>query len=236
MTALLEATDVVKRYGGVRAVDGVSFTLSPATILGLIGPNGSGKTTLLGVLSGTHEPTEGEVTLDGEVISGRKAHRTVRQGIARTFQTTRLFPTWTLGDSMRLARGEGRAHRDGWSPTEIAALLHLEGVIDRPCGGLTNAQQRLAMIAMALSTAPKVLLLDEPAVGMDTDEALALAAAVRRVREDLGIGVVVVDHNMHFLMPLADMVLVMASGKVLATGTPAEVRADQAVIASYLGS
>lgn len=236
MTALLQATDVVKRFGGVRAVDGVSFELEAGSILGLIGPNGSGKTTLLGVLAGTHDPTEGTVVLEGQVCSSKGAHRTVRTGIARTFQTTRLFPSWTLAESLALARNERPASRSGWSDEEVVSVLHLDGLLERPCASLTSAQQRLAMIAVALSTAPKVLLLDEPAVGMDDDEALALAAAVRRVRSDLDVAVVVVDHNMHFLMPLADTVLVMASGKVLASGTPAQVRADESVIASYLGS
>lgn len=236
MTALLQATDVVKRFGGVRAVDGVSFELEAGSILGLIGPNGSGKTTLLGVLAGTHDPSEGTVRLQGQVCSSRGAHRTVRTGIARTFQTTRLFPSWTLRDSLALARNERPASRTGWSDEQVASVLHLDGLLERQCASLTSAQQRLAMIAVALSTAPRVLLLDEPAVGMDDDEALALAAAVRRIRSELDIAVVVVDHNMHFLMPLADTVLVMASGKVLASGTPAQVRADESVIASYLGS
>jgi ABC-type branched-subunit amino acid transport system ATPase component len=239
VTALLEARDVVKRFGGVRAVDGVSFTLDGGTILGLIGPNGSGKTTLLGVLAGTHDPTEGTVLLDGREVAGRGAHRTVHDGIVRTFQTTRLFPTWTLRETLRLARGErrrGRRDFGGLDDVEVARLLGLEQDLDRPCAALTSASQRLAMIAVALATGPRVLLLDEPAVGMDTDEASALAAAVRRVRTDLGVGIVVVDHNMHFLMSLADTVLVMASGAVLASGTPAQVRADESVIASYLGS
>ncbi|MBC7679837.1 MAG: ATP-binding cassette domain-containing protein [Pseudorhodobacter sp.] len=236
MTALLQATDVVKRFGGVRAVDGVSFELEAGSILGLIGPNGSGKTTLLGVLAGTHDPSEGTVSLEGQVCSSRGAHRTVRTGIARTFQTTRLFPSWTLAGSLALARNERPASRTGWSDEQVASVLHLDGLLERPCASLTSAQQRLAMIAVALSTAPRVLLLDEPAVGMDDDEALGLAAAVRRIRNELDIAVVVVDHNMHFLMPLADTVLVMASGKVLASGTPAQVRADESVIASYLGS
>ena len=236
MTALLQATDVVKRFGGVRAVDGVSFELEAGSILGLIGPNGSGKTTLLGVLAGTHDPSEGTVRLQGQVCSSRGAHRTVRTGIARTFQTTRLFPSWTLAESLALARNERPASRTGWSDEQVASVLHLDGLLERQCASLTSAQQRLAMIAVALSTAPRVLLLDEPAVGMDDDEALALAAAVRRIRSELDIAVVVVDHNMHFLMPLADTVLVMASGKVLASGTPAQVRADESVIASYLGS
>ena len=235
MTALLEAREVVKRFGGVSAVDGVSLTLERGAILGLIGPNGSGKTTLLGVLAGTHDATTGEVFLDGAEVSNKGAHRTVHAGIARTFQTTRLFPTWTLRRSLALAHGE-RPKQRGGHDADLPALLGLTGHLDRPCASLTSAQQRLAMIAVALGTGPQVLLLDEPAVGMDTDEGAALAGAIRRVSGELGVGVVVVDHNMHFLMSLADTVLVMASGKVLATGTPAEVRANEAVIASYLGS
>ena len=235
MTALLEAREVVKRFGGVSAVDGVSLSLHSGDILGLIGPNGSGKTTLLGVLAGTHDATAGEVLLDGTAVSGKGAHRTVHAGIARTFQTTRLFPTWTLRKSLQLASGERPAKRAGHD-ADVAELLALSGALDRPCASLTSAQQRLAMIAIALSTGPRVLLLDEPAVGMDTAEAAALAKAIRRIGAELGVGVVVVDHNMHFLMSLADTVLVMAAGKVLATGTPAEVRANESVIASYLGS
>jgi ABC-type branched-subunit amino acid transport system ATPase component len=236
MTALLEVRGVVKRYGGVRAVDGVSFGLDQGAILGLIGPNGSGKTTLLSVVAGTVDPTAGDVTLDGRTVSGKGAHRTVHAGIARTFQTTRLFPTWTLAACLRLARGERRGDRPGWDDRDIAALMHVDSVLDRPCASLTSAQQRLAMIAIAVATAPRVLLLDEPAVGMDTEEALALAEAIRRIRAELDLGVIVVDHNMHFLMPLADTVLVMANGEVLASGTPAQIRANEAVIAAYLGS
>ncbi|GAB3673039.1 ABC transporter ATP-binding protein [Actinocorallia lasiicapitis] len=235
MTALLTVDRLVKRFGGVAAVDGVSFTLDPGSVLGLIGPNGSGKTTLLGMLAGTHEPTEGRVVLDGRVASGNGAHHAVRAGIARTFQTTRLFPSWTLRDSLRLARRERRGRRTPWSDEAIAGLLGLAGRLDVPCSALTSAAQRLSMIALALATGPRVLLLDEPAVGMDHAEADALATAVKRVSSELSVAVVVVDHNMHFLMPLADSVLVMAAGAVLATGTPEQIRSDEAVIASYLG-
>ncbi len=237
MTALLEARGLVKKFGGVRAVDDVSLTLEPATILGLIGPNGSGKTTLLSLLSGTVEPTGGTVLIDGAVPKGKATHRFVRAGVARTFQTTRLFPTWTLLEALRLAVGERRPQeRSATEPSEIADLLGLGDVLHARCGTFTGAQQRLSMIAAALATSPRVLLLDEPAVGMDQAEADTLGRAVRRVREQLATGVVVVDHNMHFLMPVADTVMVMASGSVLASGTPAEIRADKSVIASYLGS
>lgn len=237
MTPLLDVADVVKTFGGVHAVDGVSFRIDEPSVLGLIGPNGCGKTTLLGVIAGTHAPTAGRVELEGALISGRGAYRTTRAGVARTFQTTRLFGTWTLRESMTLAAVEGHGGSHTAPPTEkLAELLHLSGLLDRPCANLTSAQQRLAMIAVALSTSPKILLLDEPAVGMDLEEAHGLADAVRRTRDELAVGVIVVDHNMHFLMPLADTVLVMAAGNVLATGTPADIRANEDVIASYLGS
>lgn len=237
MTGLLEVRDVEKRYGGLAAVDGVSFMLDAGEILGLIGPNGSGKTTLLSVLAGTQRRTRGTVLIEGTAIDGGP-RAAVRSGIARTFQTTRLFPTWTLRTTMRLARRECRRAGGGAGIDDIAIaeMLGLEPMLDRILGSLTGAEQRLAMIASALSTQPKVLLLDEPAVGMDTGEAAALAGAIGRVRAESRVGVVVVDHNMHFLLPLADSIVVMASGRVIATGTPAEVRADEAVIASYLGS
>ena len=237
MTALLETSGVVKRFGGLHAVDDVSISLEKGAILGLIGPNGSGKTTLLSVLAGTQSPNAGVVMLNGEQVSGKGARATVRAGIGRTFQTTRLFPTWTLGRSIRLASRERRSDSTAeMSDADILSLLGLSEVVHRPCASLSSALQRLAMIAAALSTGPQVLLLDEPAVGMDTDEAAALGQAIQRVRTELDLGVIVVDHNMHFLMPLADTVTVMASGKVLTSGTPAQVRADEAVIASYLGS
>jgi len=235
MTVILSVDRLVKRFGGVAAVDGVTFDLDAGAILGLIGPNGSGKTTLLGMLAGTLDPTEGTVTLDGRTASGRGAHRTVRAGIARTFQTTRLFPAWTLRESLQLARGERRGRRTPWTDDEIAALLGLDGRLDQPCTALTSAAQRLAMIALALSTGPRVLLLDEPAVGMDEAEADVLAGAVRKVATELRVAVIVVDHNMRFLMPLAGTVLVMAAGTILATGTPEQIRSDEAVIAGYLG-
>ncbi|WP_436498221.1 ABC transporter ATP-binding protein [Actinokineospora sp. HUAS TT18] len=227
---LLEADRLVKRFGGVAAVDGVSFELDAGRVLGLIGPNGSGKTTLLSLLAGTHKPTEGRVLLDGRPVSGRGAHRTVRAGVARTFQTTRLFPTWTLREALRLAHAERRGADRG-----EAALLGLVDVVDRPCASLTSADQRLAMIALALATGPRVLLLDEPAVGIDDAQARALGDAVRVACAEFGVAAIVVDHNLRFLLPLADSVLAMAAGAVIAHDTPEAIGTNDAVIASYLG-
>ena len=238
MTTRLEAQEVTKRFGGLTAVDAVSLRVEAGAIVGLIGPNGSGKTTLLSILAGTHAPSQGAVLLDGRPVSGHGPRHCVRAGIGRTFQTSRLFKSWTLRQCMRLAEGERDRRRPdpGLTTDEIVAALGLGGVLDRPCASLSSGDQRLAMIATALGTAPTVLLLDEPAVGMDAADVTGLARAIRRVRDAAGLAVVVVDHNMHFLMPLADSVTVMASGRVLASGTPAEVRANESVIASYLGS
>ena len=238
MTVPLEARDLVKRFGGLAAVDGVSIELAEREIMGLIGPNGSGKTTLLSLLAGTQRATSGEIVVAGQRIRGG-ARAFVHAGVGRTFQSTRLFSSWSLRDGMHLAIGERPSARAGsavLTDAEIADLLGLEPVLDEPCSTLTSVDQRLGMVACALATAPQVLLLDEPAVGMDTSEMGLLATAIRRVRAELGVAVIVVDHNMHFLMPLADRVVVMAAGRILAAGTPSEVRADHAVIATYLGS
>ena len=234
----LSLQDVRVRYGDKLAVDGVSLDVRRGEVVGLIGPNGSGKTTLLSILAGTHAPTAGAVLLDGVQVSGLGPRRCARAGIGRTFQTTRLFSSWTLRQCMRLGERERVRSRAAAAldAEAVADALGLTAALDQPCGALSSGHQRMAMIATALSTAPRVLLLDEPAVGMDMGETSALARAIRRVRDAIDLAIVVVDHNMHFLMPLADSVTVMASGRVLAAGTPAEVRANESVIASYLGT
>jgi len=236
MTPLLAVENLAKRFGGVRAVDHIGLEIAPGLIYGIIGPNGSGKTTLLGLLSGTYRPTAGSIRLDGQRIDGIAAHRTVAAGIARTFQTTRLFARWTLAETLAIAASAGRA-RAG-AAQAVATALDLTGLAasaGRPCSALSNAEQRFAMIAVALASQPRLLLLDEPAVGMSPTEAGQLGRAIRRIRDTTGITVVIVEHNMHLMMGLADRILAMNAGRRLAEGTPAEIRADPAVIAAYLG-
>ena len=231
MSVLLEVAGVSKAFGGLRAVDRMDVSVPAGSIFGVIGPNGSGKTTFLGLLSGTYRSDGGRITLDGVRIDGLAAHRTVRAGIARTFQTTRLFAAWTLGANLAAAdRTADAAHEN------ILALTGLEGREDAVCASLSNAEQRLAMIAVALATRPKLLLLDEPAVGMSPPEATALARSIARIRAERGISVLIVEHNMHLMMNLADRIVVMNAGRKLAEGTPAEIRANPDVIACYLGS
>ena len=235
MKSTLEARDVVKTFGGVRALDKVSIAVGEASIHGIIGPNGSGKTTLLGVLAGTHRPDHGQVLVDGDRVRGRGAHRFVRAGVARTFQTTRLFGDRTLVENLRVGAAESGAGRSA----SVERILEITGLGDRAdatARGLTNAEQRRAMVAVALSTGPRTLLLDEPAVGMSSAESDLLARVLSRLREDFGVAIVVVEHNMHFMMTLAEKITVVSAGKVLAEGSPAEIRANSEVISSYLGS
>ena len=231
MTILLRVEGVSKVFGGLRAVDEMDLSVPAGTVFGVIGPNGSGKTTFLGLLSGTHKADGGRITLDGQRIDGLAAHRTVRAGIARTFPTKRLFAGWTLGANIAAA-----ARPRSPPPDDVLALTGLTSRTGQICASLSNAEQRLAMIAVALATRPKLLLLDEPAVGMSPPEAASLSRTIARIRDELGLSVLIVEHNMHLMMNLADRIVVMNAGRKLAEGTPGEIRANPDVIASYLGT
>ncbi len=233
MSALLEVEGLSRSFGGVRAVDGLALSVEAGAICGIIGPNGSGKTTFLGLLSGTYRPSSGSIRLGGRAIGGLPAHRTVEAGVARTFQTTRLFARWPLAANLEVAA----ARRPGGAgPVALLDLVGLAGRGAAPCASLSNAEQRLAMIAVALATHPSLLLLDEPAVGMAPSESGALARVIRRVRDELGVTVLIVEHNMHLMMGLADRIMVMNAGRKLAEGTPDAVRRNPEVIACYLGT
>jgi branched-chain amino acid transport system ATP-binding protein len=232
MSELLKIDSLSKVFGGVRAVDGVTFALERGQVLGLIGPNGSGKTTLLNMIAGTLRPTSGHVILNQSDLTLSSPHRKVGKGIARTFQSTRLMSDWTVRQTLKLA---AKARTSQRSVEEIADIVGISDELDKLAGSLPSATQRLVMVASALATNPELLLLDEPAVGMDIDEADRLQKVIRVARTDLAVTVIVVEHNMRFLMPLADSVLVMASGRVLSSGTPQYVRNDPAVVSAYLG-
>lgn len=240
MTEFLEVEGASKTFGGVRAVDGMDIKLAEGQICGLIGPNGSGKTTLLGLLSGTYRPDRGTIKLRGQRLDGLSAYRTVQQGVARTFQTSRLFFRWPLGANLaaaaaaRLLTSAGDDADGGHE--KLLALVGLSGRGDIVCSSLSNAEQRLAMLAVALATRPHLLLLDEPAVGMSPAETAALGQVIHRIRGELGVTVLIVEHNMHFMMGLADRIVAMNAGRKLAEGTPAEIRSNPDVIAAYLGS
>jgi branched-chain amino acid transport system ATP-binding protein len=237
MSVLLEVEDASKAFGGIHAVEGMDFSVAEGAICGVIGPNGSGKTTLLGLLSGTYRPDRGTIRLNGHRLDGLTAHRTVREGVARTFQTSRLFFRWPLVANLAAAAAARLATQRGVAadPEELLALVGLAGRGGAICTSLSSTEQRLAMIAVALATRPHLLLLDEPAVGMSPHETAALATVIRRIRDERGVTIIIVEHNMHFMMGLADRIMAMNAGRKLADGTPAEIRGNADVIAAYFG-
>ena len=240
MTAL-EVGGVTVRFGGNIAVDDVSLTADAGRVTGLIGPNGAGKTTLFNVIGGLLRPNAGRVLLDGADVTGQPTHARARAGLARTFQRLELFGVLTaranVGVAADLARRRG--HHHGRTPDEVAAGLlarvGLTAVADVRADQLPTGQARLVELARALATAPRVLLLDEPASGLDEGETAALGALLRELAAD-GIAVVLVEHDVPLVLSTCDEVHVLDVGRVLAAGSPEEIRNDQRVHDAYLGA
>jgi branched-chain amino acid transport system ATP-binding protein len=233
---LTHAIDV--RFGGIAALSGVSFDLGQGEILGLIGANGAGKSTLINVLSGFQRPNAGTVTLDGRSLVGLPPHKIARAGLARTFQAVRLFADLTVFDNVAAVAAVGAALKTETmhNPAALLELMGLSAQAGRPAGSLPYADQRRLAIARALALAPKFLLLDEPAAGMSSEETSELNQTLRNLRDRTGLGILLVEHNMDVVMTISDRIVVLDVGRVIATGTPAEMRSDPAVRLAYLGA
>jgi branched-chain amino acid transport system ATP-binding protein len=237
---LLRAEGLGKRFGGLRAVDGVDLSVEQGEIVGVIGPNGAGKTTLFSLLAGSLPPSSGRVLLGGAQISGRPAWRAVRAGIARTHQIVRPFHGLTVLDNVLVAAQNGAGPRGARGGVRERALeaLRLVGLDDRKDqlpSALTLAARKRLELARALATLPRVLLLDEVIAGVTPSEAQEMTALIRRVRDARGLSLLVIEHVMPALMSLSQRVVVLDAGRKIFEGTPAQVARDPGVIAAYLG-
>lgn len=236
MTPLLEISDVSRRFGGLLAVDSVSFDVAEGEIVGVVGPNGAGKSTLFGIVCGDIRPGSGEVRLAGARLTGLSSDRIARNGLVRTFQTPRPFTSMTfLGNVVvaALARtgDTAEARRRAERALDRVGLL---GFRDAPASGASTGQRKRLDIARAIATEPRVLLLDEPLGGVDPGSIDEILALLQRLRED-GMTLVVIEHNLEALVRLADRFVAMALGRKLAEGAPREVMRDPRLIDAYLG-
>ncbi|HTE54692.1 MAG TPA: ABC transporter ATP-binding protein [Kofleriaceae bacterium] len=236
--SLLAVRGLSKSFGGLRALDRVDLVLAEREILGVIGPNGAGKTTLFSLIAGSLEPTAGEVHLGERPLHRMPAHRIVRAGVVRTHQIVRPFPNLTVLENATVAALHAGGRASGPAPVRAAEVLEFVGLADRADrmpGTLTLAGRKRLELARALAVAPRVLLLDEVIAGLGPTEAQALALLIRRIRDERGASIIMIEHVMPAVMSLSDRVIVLDHGKQIAEGTPAEVVRDAQVLAAYLG-
>jgi len=249
---ILELKSVTKKFGGVTAINDTTFTVNTKDIYGLIGPNGAGKTTMFNIITGNYEATSGEVLFRNESLNGLKPHTIVRRGIARTFQNIRLFNTMSVMDNVligfdfqakytylesifRFPRFFGEEKRIRKRAMEILDYFGIAEFADTKATDLSYGQQRKVEIARALATNPAMLLLDEPAAGMNPAETKELATLIKSAREDFDLTVLLIEHDMQFVNQLCDKVLVLDYGKTIFEGKPADAIKDKEVVAAYLG-
>jgi branched-chain amino acid transport system ATP-binding protein len=249
---MLEVSDIRLAFDGVIAVDGVSFSVQAKELFAIIGPNGAGKTSIFNVLSGVYRPQSGTVRLDGQDLLGLRPHRIAALGVARTFQNIELFAQLTVVDNLMLGRHHhmrygalaafawlGKARREEVdnraAVEEVIDFLELEQWRRLPVGLLPYGVQKRVELGRALAMGPKLLLLDEPVAGMNVEETEDMARFVLDIRDELGIAMVMVEHDMGLVMDLADRVMVLDFGRPIRTGSPAQVQDDPDVVRAYLG-
>ena len=237
--AILEVYDLCKNFGGIRAVDELSFDVKHREILGLLGPNGSGKTTIFNLITGVYKSDTGRISFEGNYLTNRLSYQIALSGISRTFQTTKIFHNQTVLENIDMAMvartRKRHLYREAAQKIDnILAFTHLEDVKHAIAGDLTHAQQRRLMVAMALIEEPKLLLLDEITAGMSGEECNEMVEMAKKIR-DRGVTIVLIEHNMRVAMALSDRILVLNFGKKIAEGTPQEVTTNETVLEAYLG-
>ena len=252
MKPLLLLDNVTVQFGGLKAVSDVTFHVGERELFGLIGPNGAGKTTIFNAVTGVYHPTAGRITFDGQAVTGQRPYAITARGIARTFQNIRLFGSMTVFDNVRCACNmhlnhgishalwRGKSFRHGEEKTaahvmELLEIFHLEKFRDEPAKSLSYGDQRRLEIVRALATHPKLLLLDEPAAGMNPTEKTELAKLIRFLRDKFQISILLVEHDMPLVMEICERIAVLDYGIKIAEGTPEEIRKNKKVIAAYLG-
>ena len=249
---LLSVRDVAVHFGGIKALDGVSFDMKPGQILGLIGPNGAGKTTLFNCLSRLYTPSSGDILFEGSTLLSRPAHRIAEAGIGRTFQNLATFGKLSVRDNIRIGAHSASssdmasdALRLPWMRRneakideivdELIDYLDIGAVADLPIGGLPFGTLKRVELARALASQPTLLLLDEPAGGLNHDEITELGERIKKIRDERKVTVLLVEHHMNLVMAISDVVVVLNFGRKISEGTPEAVQADPEVIRAYLG-
>ncbi|CYV87567.1 branched-chain amino acid ABC transporter ATPase [Streptococcus suis] len=250
--ALLEVKDLTKNFGGLTAVGDVTMELHEGELVGLIGPNGAGKTTLFNLLTGVYEPSEGTISLAGTILNGKAPSKIASLGLGRTFQNIRLFKNMTVLENVLIGLGNhGKLEVFAsffrlpafykneealkTKAIELLKIFDLDGDADTLAKNLPYGQQRRLEIVRALATEPKILFLDEPAAGMNPQETAELTQLIRKIKEEFGITIILIEHDMSLVMEVTERIYVLEYGRLIAHGTPEEIRNNKRVIEAYLG-